>query len=50
MTPWVGQRVQMVGTVVPAKALGAQAAAPAAAALQEFRVQSVMPVAGSCTQ
>jgi len=57
MTPWVGQRVQIVGMLVPPTGLGKPAAAAAQAAagahptdMQEFRVQSVMPIAGGCAQ
>ncbi|HZR22807.1 MAG TPA: hypothetical protein VFA59_04410 [Vicinamibacterales bacterium] len=53
MTSWSGQRVQIVGVVVPA-ATGTNASATAGSAgatgqtLPEFRVQSVQPVTGSC--
>src|SRR5947209_13726181 len=53
MSSWSGQRVQIVGTVVPGQA--SAAAAPtnatnvgAAAPMPEFRVQSVQPVDGPC--
>jgi hypothetical protein len=46
MTPWAGKRVQIVGTVIAAKA--AASASTNAAAPLEFRVQSVQGVAGPC--
>ncbi len=55
MQPWIGKRVQMVGTFVPAAASTAGAATPGAATsgtiappVLEFRVQSVQPATGSC--
>jgi hypothetical protein len=53
MTPWAGQRVQVVGTFSPATATAAGttptggSGAPAAPPLQ-FRVQSVQPTSGPC--
>ena len=54
MSSWSGQRVQIVGVVVPATT-GSTANACAAgtgatgATLPEFRVQSVTPVTGGCS-
>jgi hypothetical protein len=49
MTSWVGQRVQIVGSVVPATAgAGAPTAGAANPGLQEFRVLSVQPMTGDC--
>jgi len=56
MTAWVGQRVQIVGSVVtptaPAgsssSATGSTGAASGATAMPEFRVISVQPVSGPC--
>jgi hypothetical protein len=51
MTPWAGKRVQVVGTLVPQKAVAASAipsASARAAAPVELRVQSVQGVAGTC--
>jgi hypothetical protein len=53
MAPWVGQRVQVVGTFAPSAAIAAgststgQPGAPAAPSL-EFRVQSVQAISGPC--
>jgi hypothetical protein len=51
MTSWSGQRVQVVGVVVP-PSTGANASSSATgstgSALPEFRVQSVTPVTGGC--
>ena len=54
MSSWSGQRVQIVGTVVPGRTTAAAAAptnatnAGVAAPMSEFRVQSVQPVDGPC--
>ena len=53
MSSWSGQRVQIVGTVVPGQASAAAAPtnatnAGAAVPMPEFRVQSVQPVDGPC--
>ena len=58
MQPWLGKRVQLQGTFVPAAAAPAGSTATAAAVtggavtppVLEFRVQSVQPVTGSCTK
>jgi hypothetical protein len=51
MQPWIGKRVQVIGTFVPAappspapSVTGAAAAPP----VLEFRVQTVMPTSGPC--
>jgi len=53
MTSWIGRRVQIVGSVVPA-APGASptaaAGATSASAFPEFRVISVQPTTGDCPQ
>ena len=46
MTGWIGRRVQIVGSVVPAAA-GAPVD-PTAAPMPEFRVVTVQPVTGDC--
>ena len=50
MTGWVGRRVQIVGTMVPAPAGAAStnAASAAGTTMPEFRVISVQPISGSC--
>jgi hypothetical protein len=56
MQPWLGKRVQLQGTFVPAAASPAGSTAAAAAVTGgaitpptlEFRVQSVQPVSGPC--
>jgi hypothetical protein len=55
MQPWIGKRVQLVGTFVPAAASTSGATTPgtvtsgtSAPPVLEFRVQSVQPVTGSC--
>ncbi len=55
MSSWSGQRVQIVGVVVPATTgstanAGATGTGATGATLPEFRVQSVTPVTGSCPQ
>jgi hypothetical protein len=61
MTSWIGRRVQIVGTVVPAPARSSTPGATAAGAttgsplsgaiaMPEFRVVSVQPVTGSCPE
>jgi hypothetical protein len=45
MSAWSGQRVQIVGVVVPA---APNAGAAGATAMPEFRVQSVQPTSGPC--
>jgi len=49
LNAWVGRRVQVVGTMAP---LTAETNVPTAgpASLQEFRVQSVVPLTGPCPQ
>jgi hypothetical protein len=54
MQPWIGKRVQLIGTFAPAAA-AATAPAPGTAPVTasappvlEFRVQSVQPATGSC--
>jgi hypothetical protein len=51
MQPWIGKRVQVIGTFVPAappspapSVTGATAAPP----LLEFKVQTVQPASGPC--
>jgi hypothetical protein len=54
MTSWSGQRVQIVGTIVPGPTTPAAAAPTGAtnaggmAPMPEFRVQSVQPIDGPC--
>jgi hypothetical protein len=55
MQPWIGKRVQLNGTFVPAAAAPAGSTTPAAVTggastppALEFRVQSVQPVTGPC--
>ncbi|HMF96201.1 MAG TPA: hypothetical protein VKE96_17985, partial [Vicinamibacterales bacterium] len=53
MTSWVGRRVQIAGSVVPAApGAAASSAAPGAPTVSfpEFRVVSVQPVTGDCPQ
>jgi len=51
MTTWIGRRVQIVGTVEPAKeAVALDAAKPAAPAMPTLRVMSVQPVTGHCVK
>ena len=56
MTPWVGRRVQIVGTLVPAAARASSGGTAAskslagAIAMPEFRVVSVQPITGSCAE
>jgi hypothetical protein len=54
MTSWIGRRVQIVGSVVPAQAGAASPTAAAGAAsattFPEFRVVSVQPTTGDCPQ
>jgi hypothetical protein len=48
MSGWTGQRVQIVGTVVPAADAGSPT--PGTVPIPEFRVQSVQPLPGACPQ
>ena len=54
MQPWIGKRVQLIGTFAPAAASatasapGTASAAAIAPPVLEFRVQSVMPATGPC--
>jgi hypothetical protein len=51
MNAWVGQRVQIVGTIVPSSSKsgeGSPSAAAGSTPMQEFRVQSVQMIPGSC--
>ena len=54
MQPWIGKRVQLIGTFAPAAAAaaapapGTATAAASAPPVLEFNVQSVMPTTGSC--
>jgi hypothetical protein len=54
MQPWIGKRVQLIGTFAPAAAAatapapGTATAAPSAPPVLEFKVQSVQPATGSC--
>jgi hypothetical protein len=51
MTTWIGRRVQIVGTVEPAKeAVALDAAKPAAPPMPTLRVMSVQPVTGPCVK
>jgi hypothetical protein len=54
MTSWSGQRVQIVGSVIPAATESAAGSASASgttgSTLPEFRVTSVTPVTGGCPQ
>ena len=51
MTAWIGRRVQIVGTVEPAKeAVALDAAKPAVPPMPTLRVMSVQPVTGSCVK
>jgi hypothetical protein len=45
-----GQRVQMVGSLVEPSAATGTTTAAAGTGGREFRVQSVQPVSGSCSQ
>jgi hypothetical protein len=49
LNSWIGRRVQIVGTMAP---LTAETSVPTTgpASLQEFRVQSVVPLTGLCPQ
>ena len=47
MQPWIGKRVQLVGTFAPAAAATGGASTPPAL---EFRVQAVQPVTGPCSK
>jgi hypothetical protein len=54
MQPFIGQRVQLTGTLAPttpstASATGAGTSATGTATTPEFRVLSVRPVGGGCT-
>jgi len=46
MTAWNGQRVQIVGSVVPPNT----SAGANASAMPVFRVQTVQPITGPCPQ
>jgi hypothetical protein len=48
MTAWAGQRVQVVGTIVPPSS--GPSAGSATPTFPELRVQSVQPVSGPCPQ
>jgi hypothetical protein len=54
MQPWIGKRVQLIGTFAPAAAAAAAPApgtapvTPSAPPVLEFKVQSVQPATGSC--
>jgi hypothetical protein len=54
MQPWIGKRVQLIGTFAPAAAAatasapGTAIAAPGAPPVLEFKVQSVQAATGSC--
>ena len=52
MQPWIGKRVQIIGTFAPvAPSAGSQSAATSGAgtpAVREFRVQTVQPATGVC--
>ena len=52
MTPWIGQRVQILGTFVPAARSAAAPATVTGAAstppVLEFKVQTVQPMSGPC--
>ena len=52
MSPFSGQRVQVVGVMVPQTSPGAATAVgttgTTGAPMQEFRVQSVQPISGNC--
>jgi len=51
MTTWIGRRVQIVGTVEPAKeAVALNADKPATPPTPTLRVMSVQPVTGPCTK
>jgi hypothetical protein len=51
MTTWIGRRVQIVGTVEPAKeAVALDAAKPAVPPMPTLRVMSVQPVTGPCVK
>jgi hypothetical protein len=45
MQPWIGKRVQVIGTFAPPPAASANAGAPA---MREFKVQTVTPATGPC--
>jgi hypothetical protein len=53
MKPWVGKRVQVIGTFAPATSPSASATPSASgaaslSAMREFRVQTVQPATGPC--
>ena len=48
MTSWSGQRVQIVGTVIPQTSGATSSSTTTGSTLPEFRVQSVTPVTGGC--
>jgi hypothetical protein len=51
MTAWIGRRVQIVGTVEPAKeAVALDAARPAVPPMPTLRVMSIQPVTGPCSK
>lgn len=53
VSSWVGRRVQIVGSVVPAasgSAVGSPSATAGSNPMPEFRVTSVQPMTGSCPQ
>ena len=51
MTTWIGRRVQIVGTVEPAKeAVALDTAKPAGPPMPTLRVMSVQPVTGPCVK
>jgi hypothetical protein len=57
MSPWIGRRVQIIGTLVssPTASSGASSSAtgangPRAIAMPEFRVVTVQPITGECPQ
>jgi hypothetical protein len=55
MGSWAGQRVQIVGVIIPAAtgpsgSTGANGTPGTGQMLTEFRVQSVQPIDGTCPQ
>ena len=52
MQPWVGKRVQVIGSFAPATSPAAAtpgaSGAATASGLREFRVQTVQPASGPC--
>jgi hypothetical protein len=55
MTSWLGRRVQIVGTVVPAASgtpavAASGSTAPGTVAMPQFRVVSVQPITGECSE